>query len=359
MKNYFLSFVLVAVGFAGCKKEDQQTQNPLIDPREVHLTDIQQLTFAGQNAEAYLSGDDKQLIFQSENDSTPCDQIFIMNIDGSNIHRVSNGLGKTTCSYFIPGTNKIIYSSTFAGDSACPPPADFSKGYVWPIYESHDIYISNADGSDLKKLTDVVGYDAEATVSVDGSKIVFTSMRNGDLDIYTMNSDGSNVKQVTNEIGYDGGAFFSHDGKKIVYRASHPKDEEEKANYLDLLNQGIVRPTTFQLYVMDADGSNKKQLTDNDGANFAPYFTPDDKKIIFATNIADTTSKRIFDLWLINADGTGEMERVTYNSNFNGFPMFTKDGKKLVFASNRTLTPDKEKNVRNRSTNIFVAEWKD
>lgn len=355
-----LSFLIILLPlFISCKKDEQSVQNPLIDPREVHFSDIHQLTFAGQNAEAYLSADDRQLIFQSENDSTPCDQIYIMNIDGSGIHRVSNGLGKTTCSYFIPGTNKIMYASTFGVDPKCPPPTDFSKGYVWPVYEGHDIYISNADGSDLKKLTETVGYDAEATASFDGSKIVFTSLRNGDLDIYTMNIDGSDVKQLTTDLGYDGGAFFSHDGKKIVYRASHPADDEEKATYLDLLSQGIIKPTTFQIFVMDADGSNKKQLTDNDGANFAPFFTPDDKKIIYSSNVGDTITHRKFDLWMINTDGTGTPEQITYQSEFNGFPMFTKDGKKLVFASNRTLTPDKEKNVRNRSTNIFVAQWKD
>lgn len=353
-----LSLLTIAL-IMGCVKTEDVTQNPLIDPREVHFADIKQLTFAGENAEAYLSEDDHRLIFQSSNDSTPCDQIFIMNLDGSNVHRVSNGQGKTTCSYFIPGTKRILYSSTFGADVNCPPPTDFSKGYVWPIYAGHDIYTANEDGSDIKKLTDTNGYDAEATVSFDGKKIVFTSVRNGDLDIYTMDSDGSNVKQITHELGYDGGAFFSHDGKKLVYRASHPKDDEEKAVYLDLLGQGIIKPTTFQIYVCDVDGSNKIQLTDNDGANFAPFFTPDDKKVIFASNVGDTVTHRNFNMYMVNADGSGLIEQITYMSEFNSFPMFTRDGKKLVFSSNRTLTPEKEAGKHNRSTNVFVAEWKD
>lgn len=350
MKFSFLSLIVFVVGLISCTPKENATVS-LIHEKEIRFSDVRQLTFTGENAEAYLSDDDKWLIFQSANDSTPCDQIFIMDVEGKNRTKISNGFGKTTCAYFIPGTDQVIYASTQGADKNCPPPADYSKGYVWPIYDSHDLYISNRDGSNLKQITTTPGYDAEATVSPDGSTIVFTSMRDGDLDIYTMKVDGSNVKRLTTELGYDGGAFFSPDGKKIVYRSYHPKTDEEITSYKDLLAEGVIRPANFELWVMNADGSDKRQITKNGAANFAPFFTPDGSQIIFSSNVGDQTGKgREFDLFMVNADGSGETEQVTYSPQFDGFPMFTKDGKYLVFASNRN-------NGGTRSTNIFIAQW--
>jgi Tol biopolymer transport system component len=222
-----------------------------------------------------------------------------------------------------------------------------TQGYVWALYD-YDIYIANEDGSNIRKLSGEPGYDAEATISNDGSKIVFTSIRNGDLDIYTMNADGSNVRQVTNEIGYDGGPFFSADGNKIVYRAYHPTDPKEIEDYKRLLKQGLVRPTKLDIFVMDADGSHKQRVTHLDKASFAPFFHPNGKQIIFSSN-ADDPRGRNFDLYLVNIDGSG-LERLTTYGEFDGFPMFTRDGRKLVFASNRGGS-------HQGNTNIFIADW--
>ncbi len=317
---------------------------------EKHLKNIHMLTNGGENAEAYLSFDETKLIFQSNADTLPCDQIFIMNIDGTDRHMVSTGTGKTTCSYFLPGDKKILYASTHGADSNCPPPPDRSKGYVWKLYETFDIYEANADGSNLKRLTDAPGYDAEATISPVGDKIVFTSTRDGDPEIYTMNIDGSDQKRLTFLKGYDGGAFFSLDGKKIVFRASRPKTPQDFADYDELVQKGYVRPTALEIFVMDADGKNMKQVTNLGKASFAPFFHPDGKRIIFCSNYGSKDGRN-FDLFMINADGTG-LEQVTYNNTFDGFPMFTRDGKHLIFASNRF---DKKKG----DTNIFIADWED
>ena len=317
---------------------------------EKHLKNIKQLTFGGENAEAYFSFDGKKLIFQSKRDDLKCDQIFTMNIDGSNVRMVSDGEGRTTCSYFMKNDKKVLYASTRGGSKDCPPNPDFSQGYVWAIYPDYDIYTSTPDGRKIRKLTDAPGYDAEATVSPDGKKIIFTSERDGDLDLYSMDASGKNVKRLTNELGYDGGAFFSPDSKQIVYRASHPATEAEIKRYKDLLARHLIVPTTFEVWVMNADGTNKRQVTKLNAASFAPFFTPDGKRILFCTNyFAEDKGKRNFDLAMINVDGTG-LERITYNETFDGFPMFSPDGKKLVFASNRNA-------AKQGDTNVFIADW--
>ena len=316
-------------------------------PQEKHLRNMKQLTFGGENAEAYFSSDGKKLVFQSTREGRECDQIYTMNIDGSDVKLVSTGEGRTTCSYFFPGDKRILYSSTHLGGKQCPPRPDFSQGYVWAVYDTFDIFTAKPDGSDLKQLTNAPGYDAETTISRNG-KLVFTSKRDGDLDIYTMDRDGKNVKRLTNELGYDGGPFWSYDGKQIVYRAYHPQTEKEKAEYIALLKQNLIRPTVLEIWLMNADGSNKRQVTHLNKASFAPYFFPDGKRIIFASNFADPKG-RDFDLYMIKTDGSG-MERITYNETFDGFPMFSPDGKKLAFASNRHGSKQGE-------TNIFIADW--
>ncbi|MCH7723750.1 MAG: PD40 domain-containing protein [Bacteroidetes bacterium] len=317
---------------------------------EKHLKNIKMLTDGGENAEAYLSFDEKKLIFQASYGDIKCDQIFTMNIDGTDKKMVSTGNGKTTCSYFLPGDQRIIYSSTHLADDDCPPPPDSSKGYVWKLYESFDIFSANSDGSDVKRLTFTDGYDAEATVSVKGDKIVFTSMRDGDPEIYVMDLDGMNQTRLTFEQGYDGGPFFSQDGSKIVFRTSRPKIEKELADYNDLVENGLLRPSALEIYVMDADGKNMKQVTNFGKASFGPFFHPNMEKIIFASNVNSETGRN-FDLYLINVDGTG-LEQITFNKTFDGFPMFTRDGKHLVFASNRS-------NRKKGDTNIFIADWID
>ena len=321
---------------------------PPSDPREVHLASIRQLTFGGENAEAYWSADGKQLIFQSKRDGGECDQIFIMDRDGGNVHRVSSGKGRTTCSYIFPGGKKVLYASTFLSGDACPPNPDYSKGYVWKLYPSYEIFTANADGSGIKRITNNPGYDAAAPLSPDGKTIIFTSLRNGDLDLYTMRADGSHVKRITKELGYDGGAFFSRDGKRIVWRASRPKTDAEVAAYHELVAESQIRPMALELFVADADGKNARQITNNGAANFGPYFFPDAKRIIYASNVADPGGRN-FDLWMIKDDGTGA-ERITFNDTFDGFPMFSPDGKSLVFASNRNAAVKGE-------TNLFIADW--
>ncbi len=315
---------------------------------EKHLNNIRMLTSAGENAEAYFSFDGKKLIYQATFDSMECDQIFTMKIDGSDRTMVSTGKGRTTCSYYYPNGEKILYASTHLFNVNCPPPPDRSKGYVWKLYDSFDIFSGNSDGSDLKQLTITPGYDAEATISPKGDKIVFTSLRDGDPEIYVMNLDGSNQTRLTFEKGYDGGPFFSPDGSKIVFRASRPKTEEQFKDYDDLVENGYVRPTALEIFVMDADGKNMKQITNLGSASFAPFFYPDGKKIIFSTNYKGD-NPRDFNLYMINIDGTG-LERITYNSSFDGFPMFSPDGKSIVFASNRF-------NKKETDTNIFIADW--
>ncbi len=316
-------------------------------PQEKHLRNIKQLTFGGENAEAYFSADGRKLIFQSTRDGRECDQIFTMNADGSDVKMVSSGDGRTTCSYFLPSGKSILYSSTHLGAKQCPPRPDFSQGYVWAVYDTFDIFTANPDGSNVKQLTSTPGYDAETTINRQG-KLVFTSMRDGDLDIYTMDATGKNVKRLTNELGYDGGPFWSYDGKQIVYRAYHPQTEKEKADYTSLLKQNLIRPTVLDIWVMNADGSNKRRITKLNKASFAPYFFPDGKRIIFSSNNADPKG-RDFDLYMINVAGTG-MERITFNNTFDGFPMFSPDGKRLVFASNRNA-------AKQGDTNIFIADW--
>lgn len=325
-----------------------QKQPNLVMPGEKHLSNIKQLTDQGENAEAYFSFNGRQLTFQSAPKGDGCDQIFSMNIDGSNRRMISNGEGKTTCSYFTPDGKHIVYASTFKAASACPPKPDYSKGYVWSLFPGFDIFEADLNGKITRQLTKSPRYDAEATIRKDG-KIVFTSLRDGDLDIYTMDNDGTNVKKLTNELGYDGGPFWSADGKQIVYRAYHPETAAEKADYTSLLKEDLIRPTQLDLWVMNEDGSNKRRVTNFKKASFAPYFFPDGKKIIFSSNLDDPKGRN-FELYTINVDGTG-LERITYNDTFDGFPMFTPDGKKLVFASNRH-------DARTGDTNVFIADWK-
>ena len=333
-------------------------QGPLAglhDPRERHLANVRQLTSGGQNAEAYWSFDGTKLIFQMyDGTAVKADQIFTMNVDGTGKKRVSSGTGRTTCAYYLKGDKEIIYASTHGFSPEVPAEPDRSKGYVWPIYPSYAIWKANADGSNAKPLFPKTvgpgvetGYNAEATVSPDGRTIIFTSTKDGDLELYTMDTRGGRVKRITNRVGYDGGAFFSPDSKRIVWRAGLPETAEQELEFRSLLKQNLVRPSRMEIWTADADGKNARQVTKNGAANFAPYFTPDGKKILFASNMDDPT-RRSFELYLINTDGTG-LERVTYGQQFDSFPMFSPDGKKLVWASNR--------NGKDRETNIFVADW--
>ena len=316
---------------------------------ERHLRNIRQLTFGGENAEAYFSADGTRIIFQSTRDGVACDQIFTMKIDGSDVHRVSTGKGRTTCGYFYPGGKDILFASTHKAGDACPPKPSFERGYVWPIYDGYDIYRAHADGSGLHPLTTTPGYDAEATIAPDGT-IVFTSVRDGDMDIYSMKADGSGVKRLVNRPGPDGGPFFSWDGKLVAYRGRPLSAGPEYDDYLALLKEHLWRPTKLELYVMDRDGGHNRQITTLGAASFAPSWLPDGRRLIFASNVKDPR-QRNFDIFLVNLDGSG-LEQVTFNETFDGFPMFSPDGRHLVFASNRNAKVEGE-------TNVFLAEWID
>jgi TolB protein len=319
------------------------------DSGERHLRDLRQLTRGGENAEAYFSRDGRWLTFQSTRDGRTCDQQFVMRTDGSALRRVSTGGGKTTCGYFYAGDQRVLFASSHAADSACPPRPDPSKGYVWGI-DPFDIYSARPDGSDLRRLTSYGVYTAEAVVSPDGRRIVFTSLKDGDLDIYTMNVDGSDVRRLTTTPGYDGGPWWSPDGTRIVYRAWHyaADDTAGLRQYRELLAQRMIRPNRMELFVMNADGSGQRQVTNLGGANFGPSWTPDGRRLIFSSNHVNPRSRN-FDLYLVNLDGSG-LEQVTTNDDFDGFPMFSPDGTKLVWASNRGDTKPGE-------TNLFIADW--
>ena len=325
-----------------------QVQTIAGEPREVHLRNIKQLTNGGENAEAYFSLDGQEIIFQSTRDPYKCDQIFTMNADGSNLKMISTGRGRVTCGYFTPDKRRIIYASTHLGSADCPMPPNMSEGYVWAIYPTYDIFSANRDGTDIRRLTSTDGYDAEGTVSTDGKKIVFTSTRNGDLDLYEMNIDGTGVKQLTNETGYDGGAWHSQDGQYIVWRANRPSTPQDLERYKSLLSRNLVMPSRMELMIMKSDGSEKKQLTSNGGANFAPYFHPNGRQIIFASNMHNPRGGN-FDLFLINRDGSG-LQQITFDENFDGFPMFNANGTKLIWESNRHARQQGE-------TNVFIADW--
>lgn len=361
MLKFHLSLILIfTVSVAVFSQHSESANDGKVKyPQEKHFKNIRQLTFGGDNAEAYWSFDDSKLIFQATNPAwdTDCDQIFITPVEGSDMKSkkpmlVSTGHGRTTCSYFMPGDTTILYASTHEHDALCPhkPPREVDGNYVWPIYDSYDIFVADLEGNIVQKLTDYEGYDAEATVSPKGDKIVFTSVRSGDLELFTMNIDGSDIRQVTNELGYDGGAFFSPDGTKLVFRSSRPKTPEAVKKYKDLLAQGLVMPTNMEIYVCDVDGSNMTQVTSLGKANWSPFFHPSGDKIIFSSNHAAKRGYK-FNLFMVNIDGTG-LKQISYDSVFDAFPVFSYDGKYLVFSSNRN-------NGGTHDTNLFLAEWVD
>ncbi|WP_173047351.1 PD40 domain-containing protein [Nitrospira sp. KM1] len=348
------------------------TESPLAKPsafqgsgEERHFKNIRQLTFGRKNAEAYFSFDGTKLIFQSTNnwmqdsfaatlktanEGLECYQMYIMDLESETIRLVSTGSGATTCGYFFPGNRRVLYSSTHASGPNCPPKPKRDGAYRWAL-DDYDLYAVRIDGQEMQRLTTTPGYDAEATISPDGKTIVWTSVKDGDLDLYAMNLDGTKVRRLTDDIGYDGGAFFSPDSKRIVYRASHPTDQTEVEKYQSLLKQRLVEPGQLEIFVMNSDGSGRRQVTANGASNFAPYFHPDGKRIMFSSNVETRAEgeRPTFHLYLVGDDGAG-LERVTFDGQFNSFPMFSPDGRRLVWVSDRGAKHPGE-------FNVFLADW--
>jgi len=365
IKKIFTIFTIVTL--SSCAENKSGTKTDAISgetkkseihySNEIHLQNIKQLTFGGDNAEAYFSFDDSKLVFQLKNPAigVDCDQIYVLDYNTLDMKkemppRVSTGFGRTTCSYFMPGDSTVIYASTHLGDINCPaePEKREDGAYVWPVYSDFDIFIGDMNGNVTQQLTHEPGYDAEATVSAQGDKIVFTSDRTGDLELFTMDIDGSNVNQITFGLGYDGGAFFSPDGTKLIFRSSRPITDEAIKEYKDLLAIGLVKPTEMELYTCNIDGSEITQITNLGKANWAPFFHPSGEKVIFSSNHANEKGFP-FNLFMINLDGTG-LKQITFDGVFDAFPMFSYDGKKLIFSSNRN-------NGGTRATNLFMADW--
>jgi TolB protein len=356
--------LMVTPEFGATADRLKKTIAPTV-PAERHLGNVRQLTFGRQNAEAYFSFDGGKLVFQSTNDwsknsqtspSKPADaglgcyQMYVMDLQSETVRMVSTGMGATTCGYFFPGDRRVLYSSTHGAGPACPPKPKRDGAYRWAL-DDYDVYSVRIDGQQLQRLTATPGYDAEATISPNGKTIVWTSVKDGDLDLYTMNLDGTNVRRLTDDLGYDGGAFFSPDSTRLVYRAAHPTDPAEIAKYKELLAQRLVEPGQLEIFVINADGSGKRQVTSNGASNFSPYFHPDGKRIILSSNLETRGEggRPSFHLYLVQDDGMG-IERITTEGHFNSFPMFSPDGTRLVWVSDRNAKTPGE-------FNVFLADW--
>jgi Tol biopolymer transport system component len=363
MKRYRVSgltplivLAVLAVSGAGFAVPPKEVPHLILPGEEEHITNLHQLTFGGQNAEGYFSRDGESLLFQAHEKEGECDQIYIMDLATGDVRLVSSGGGVTTCSFFVPNSDEVIYATTDLVEPACPPAPDPSLGYVWPLHSGYEIVRAKRSGEIVQRLTDEPGYDAECAVSPDGGEIVFCSIRSGDLELYKMNIDGSGLVRLTRTLGYDGGPFFSPKGTYIIYRSHHPvgKDEVDRARMLTA--NEVVSPMRLEIWVMKADGSEQVQVTDLGAASFGPYMHPDEERIIFSSNYSEAGASNKkgmpnFELYLVGRDGTG-LERITYNDSFDGFPMFSFDGKMLVFASNRGANEPGE-------TNLFLADWVD
>ena len=354
MKGSSLAISLLAISTVAVAQIGVSDE-PIHYASEKHFANVRQLTFGGNNAEAYWDFNGEKLIFQSDNKNWTkgCDQIFVLDtkLEADSLKRklISTGNGRTTCAFFMPDNTSVIYASTHLAMDSCPPvPVKESGKYVWPIYPEYDIFQADLQGRIIKQYTNEPGYDAEATVSPTGDKIVFTSTRSGDLDLWVMNIDGSGLKQITNTLGYDGGAAFSADGKQIVWRASRPTTADDIKKYRELLDRDLVEPTALELFVANADGTNARQITNLGNANWSPYFHPDGKRVVFCSNHKSKIGFP-FNLFMIGTDGSG-LEQITFDTQFDSFIMFSPDGKKVSWCSNRH-------NGRTRDTNVFVADW--
>lgn len=352
--------ILLLIAASMCLTSAYSQKDSILFAGEPHFKNVIQLTHSGDNAEAYWSFDSKRITFQRTmtKEGINCDQIFMGIVPTSNAtpfsyKSISGGKGRTTCSYFTKDGAHIIYASTKGGGEECPPAVDRAKygnKYIWPLYNTYDIFMADTNGKVVKQLTNAKGYDAEGTLSYDGKKMIYCSDKDGDLDLYVMDLASGKEKKVTNTIGYDGGAWFSPDGKKIVWRASRPSTPAEVEEYTSLLKEGMVAPTKMEVFIANADGTEAKQITHLGQANWAPNFTPDGKHIIFCSN-HEYKYGFPFNMYLMDLEGN-HIEKISRDKGFDAFPMFSFDGKRIMFSSNRN-------NGGTRDTNLFVADWVD
>ena len=342
MKQICILSLLTIIGLS------VQAQDSVLFAGESHFKNVIQLTKGGDNAEAYWSFDSKRASFQRTNpkEGVNCDQIFMGLVPTNNTESFTYKL--------ISGNKgRIIYASTKNGGDDCPPTVDRAKygnRYIWPLYASYDIFVADTNGKNEEQITHSEGYDAEATMSSDGQKMIYCSVKDGDLDLYVMDLKTKKEISVTNTLGYAGGAWFSPDGKKIVWRASRPSTKEEIDEYTSLLKEGMVAPTKMEVWIANADGTDAKQITNLGQANWAPNFTPDGKHIIFCSN-HEYKRGFPFNMYLIDLEGN-HLEKISRDKGFDAFPMFSPDGKRILFSSNRN-------NGGTRDTNLFVADWVD
>jgi len=322
------------------------------------LANTRQLTYDGRRSgEGYFSSDGKQIVFQSEREpGNPFYQIYILDLESGDTHRVSPGIGKTTCAFFRPRTDEVLFASTHHDPEARAKQQaelDFratgkERRYSWDYDEQMEIYSAKRDGTQLRRLTNTYGYDAEASYSPDGTKIVFTSIRDAyppdklsaedqkrlKLDpsyfaeIYLMNADGSDARRLTSTRGYDGGPFFSPDGQRILWRRFNAEG------------------TIADIYTMKPDGSEVRRLTDFGCMAWAPFFHPSGQYVIFTANKLGFSN---FELFVVDAAGEREPVRVTFTDGFDGLPVFSPGGHRLCWTSNRTS---------DAKAQLFLADWK-
>src|SRR5262250_3247322 len=332
-----------------------QSTAPTYQERDF-LTRIRRLTVEGKRAgEGYWSADGKRLVFQSEREpGNPFYQIYVLDLTTGDTKRVSPGIGKTTCAFFRPGTDEIEFASTHADPhSKQLQEAELAfrasgkeRRYSWDYDPEMDIYACNEKTGESKRLTTARGYDAEGSYSPDGQWIVFSSMRSAYdhpltdkekksleenpsnfAEIYIMRADGTDQKRLTNVWGYDGGPFFTQDGKKILWRRF---DE-----------QGLIA----DVWTMNPDGSDQRQITDFGSMSWAPYMHPSGQYIFFASNKLGFEN---FELFIVDPQGTKEPVRVTYSDGFDGLPVPSPDGKQLAWTSSRS---------GGSAGQLFLAQW--
>jgi len=323
-----------------------------IEDRKMSIENVKQLSFQGDNGEAYFNSDDSKVIFQSKRNNNNCDKLYIVDINGNNLTEFVANDGAFTCAYFSLDDRYIFFSSTMHLGSECPEiyKDPNPRKYIWPL---RDYEIFRYDNGAVKQLTNYSGYNAETTTHPFEEKVIFTSLRDGDINLFEMDYNGENVKQITSEYGYDGGAFYSPNGENIVWRAWYPTSDEEISMWKNNLAKKFIESVPLDIYVAKNDGSEKQRLTSNGATNWAPSWHPDGKHIVFSSNMDDWREDynaygSNFELYMINI-ATKTLTRLTNNDTFDSFSVFSKNGKKIVFSSNRDA-----ENPRN--TNIFIAD---